>query len=134
MTNKLIFVVDDDLILRNAIGRFLSSRGFEVKTMTDGFDVLLLCEYLQPDLIISDIRMPKLDGITLLQGLRNNKKTRGIPVIFMSAFNHEEIMEKAKELGAEFFLFKPFPLSYLEEVIENALVEEYTINSDDQGD
>ncbi len=132
MTKKLIFVVDDDTILRNAIKRFLCSRGFEVKALEDGFDVLLLCEYLHPDLIISDIRMPKLDGITLLEGLRNREATRDIPVIFMSAFGNDEILDKARELGAEFFLLKPFQVSYLEEVIEHALTEEYIINQNNQ--
>ncbi len=117
----LVFVVDDDALIRNNLERYLSQSGWEVKAISDGFEVLLLCMYLIPDLIISDMRMPKLDGITLLQGLHNNEQTKKIPVILMSAFATDELMEKAKDLGAEFFLIKPFTLFYLGWVINRAL-------------
>lgn len=130
---KLIFVVDDDVILRNAISRYLDSRGYDVKSMEDGFNVLLLCEYLLPDLIISDIRMPKLDGITLLQGLRNRDETKKIPVIFMSAYGQEDIMNSARELGADFFLIKPFPMDYLDDLVRHVVVDGCTINQEREG-
>ena len=103
----LVFVVDDDALIRNNLERYLSQSGWEVKAISDGFEVLLLCMYLIPDLIISDMRMPKLDGITLLQGLHNNEQTKKIPVILMSAFATDELMEKAKDLGAEFYRGRP---------------------------
>lgn len=124
---KLVFVVDDDPVIRDALKRYIDSLGFEAKAVTDGFDVLVLLEYLHPDLIITDIRMPKLDGLTLLQALSNKKETRDIPVIFMSAFNDDEFLEKAKNLGAKFFLLKPFPMDYLEDLISTIMPEEYTI-------
>jgi len=117
----LIFVVDDDAIIRNNLQRYLTRNNWEVKTIADGFEVLLLCLYLKPDLIISDIRMPKLDGITLLKGLRSNPETREIPVIFMSAYATDEIMDEARKFGAEFFLPKPFTLEYLQGVVYRAL-------------
>jgi two-component system chemotaxis response regulator CheY len=125
MKNKMVFVVDDDPVMRDSLKRYLVKAGFEVKAVTDGFEVLLLLEYMIPDLIISDINMPKLDGITLLEGLKNRIKTRNIPVIFMSGQSNDEIVERAKELGARFFLFKPFPLDYLDGLIKKVLPEEY---------
>ena len=129
---KMVLVVDDDPIIRNSLKRYIDGLGFDAKAVTDGFDVLLLLEYLRPDLIITDIRMPKLDGITLLQALGNKKETRDIPVIFMSAYNNDEIMEQAKELGAKFFLIKPFSLKYLGELIFQFMPEEYQINLSSQ--
>jgi two-component system nitrogen regulation response regulator GlnG len=117
----LIFVVDDDQSLLYSMSRFLSRYDVEVKTLSNGFEVLLMCMYMVPDLIISDIRMPKLDGVTLLQGLKNNEATREVPVIFMSAYPSDRILEEAKELGAKYFLIKPFPLEYIEELIPRAL-------------
>jgi len=117
----LIYVVDDDKSLCYSLARFLSRYDVDVKTLTDGFDVLIMCAYLVPDLIISDIRMPKVDGVTLLQGLKNNEATSQIPVIFMSAYPSDAIMDKAKDLGAKFFLIKPFPLEYVEELLKRAL-------------
>lgn len=118
---KLVLVVDDDETMRYSLDRYLRKRGFEVKTVENGFDVLLMCLYLIPDLIISDIRMPKLDGITLLKGLKNNQDTRGIPVIFMSAYASDDVMEEARELGARYFLIKPFPYDNLEELLIKAV-------------
>ena len=121
LSEKLILVVDDDQFMRYNLNRFLAARGFRVNAVKDGFDVLTACLYLMPDLIISDIRMPRLDGIALLQGLRHRPETRDIPVIFMSAFVDEEIIEKARRLGAEYFLGKPFSNEHLFSLITMVL-------------
>lgn len=126
----LVFVVDDDAIIRDNLQRYLSRLGWEVKTIENGFEVLWLCLYLKPDLIISDIRMPKLDGITLFQGLKNKPETKDIPVIFMSAFATDELMEEARELGANFFLIKPFKFEYLDKILRQSLP--YLIEFDPQ--
>jgi CheY-like chemotaxis protein len=117
----LIYAVDDDQSLLYSMARFLSRYDVEVKTLSNGFEVLLMCMYMVPDLIISDIRMPKLDGVSLLQGLKNNEATKDVPVIFMSAYPSDRIMEQAKELGARYFLIKPFPLEYIQELLPRAL-------------
>jgi two-component system nitrogen regulation response regulator GlnG len=117
---KMIFVVDDDQTIRYSLQRYLNKLGFEVKTLANGFEVLLLSMYMVPDLLISDIRMPKLDGVTLLKALKNNEATRNVPVIFMSAYPKDEILEEAKTLGAKYFLIKPFPLEYLDDLLHRA--------------
>jgi len=117
--HKLILVVDDDQFMRYSLSRYLTAKGFQVKTTKDGFEVLLQCLELKPDLIVSDIRMPKLDGVSLLKGLRNRVETSDIPVIFMSAYATDEAMEEARKLGAEFFLIKPFSNQQLEALIGN---------------
>ncbi|HUT52863.1 MAG TPA: response regulator [bacterium] len=120
---KMIFVVDDDQTIRYSLQRYLSKLGFEVKTLANGFEVLLLSMYMVPDLLISDIRMPKLDGVTLLKALKNNEGTKNVPVIFMSAYPRDEILEEAKTLGAKYFLIKPFPLEYLDDLLHRAFPE-----------
>ena len=121
MQDKLILLVDDDVIIRQTIKRYLNRQGYHVKTLSNGFKVLLLCRRLKPDLIISDFLMPKLDGIKLLRGLRNNSKTRHIPVILISALDSKDILEKARKLGDAYFLSKPFPLNDLDRTVEMAL-------------
>jgi CheY-like chemotaxis protein len=117
----LVFIVDDEPTLRHSMVRYFRRYDVEVRPLANGFEVLLMCLYQTPDLILSDIRMPKLDGITLLEGLANNEATREVPVIFMSAFPSDRIMEDARRLGAKHFLIKPFPLDYLDEVLARAL-------------
>lgn len=120
MAKKMIFVVDDDQTIRYSLQRYLNKLGFEVRTLSNGFEVLLLCMYMVPDLILSDIRMPKLDGVTLLKALKNNETTKDVPVIFMSAYPRDETLEEAKILGAKYFLIKPFPLEYLDDLLHRA--------------
>jgi CheY-like chemotaxis protein len=127
MGKKLIFVVDDDPVIRTSLQRYLVKMGYEVKAIEDGFNVLVMLDYFKPDLIISDIRMPKLDGISLLKGIRNRDITSQIPIIFISGYSEDEIVNQALELGAKFFLFKPFPLEYLGEMVANILPEEYSV-------
>lgn len=123
MQDKLILLVDDDVIIRQTVKRYLKRQGYEVKTLSNGFKVLLLTRHLKPDLIISDFLIPKLDGIKLLRGLRNSSKTRHIPVILISAIANEDLLEKARKLGAASFLNKPFPLKDLDKTVETALGE-----------
>lgn len=121
---QMILVVDDDKVLLKSLCDYLSFKGYKVKGVEDGEDVLYLCKHLLPNLIISDIRMPRLDGISLLQGLKNNEPTKEIPVIFISAYADDEMKNKAKDLGARFFLAKPFPLDALDKFIDKVLDQE----------
>ena len=126
--DKLIFIVDDDVIFKDALQKYLSRsrHGFKVLAFGDGIEVLVQCLQKCPDLIISDIRMPKLDGISLMEGIKNRKETAKIPIIFMSAYIVDEILDRAKQLGARHFLFKPFPLDYLDELIDKI----FSLNDD----
>ena len=121
MQDKLILLIDDDVIIRQTVKRYLKRQGYEVKTLSNGFKILLLARHLKPDLIISNFLIPKLDGIKLLRGLRNSSRTRHIPVILISAINNEVLQEKARKLGAACLLSKPFPLNDLDKAVEMAL-------------
>jgi len=120
---SLVVVVDDDPSLRYSLERYFGKYDVDVKTLSDGFELLLFCLYLTPDLIIADVRMPKLDGVTMLRGLRANPATRDVSVIFMSAYPDSLVMEKARELGASYFLGKPFPLASLDQLISKVAPE-----------
>ena len=126
-SSNLVIVADDDPTICHALKRYLNRMGFEVKTLSNGFEVLLTCLYCVPALIISDIRMPKLDGLFLLKALRNNQNTGQVPVIFVSAVKDERVLEKAMEMGAANFLIKPFRLEDLEKAVDSALCQEYYI-------
>jgi len=113
MKSKRILVVEDDGTLRGAIVRYLKRLGYDVQGVSNGFEALLLLQYLRPSLIISDIRMPKLGGLTLVEAIQNREETRGIPLILTSAYPEEKYFNKAKELGVKDLLIKPFTLAEL---------------------
>lgn len=103
-----LLVVEDIPNVRELLEVTLRFQGYEVITATNGEDALNILETEKPALIITDILMPKLDGFAMMQKLRNNPKTQGIPVIFLSAtYVTPEDRNFAMSLGASRFIEKP---------------------------
>lgn len=120
---KVIFIADNDDAVRASLQKYLISCGFNVRGLEDGLSLILLCQHLTPDMIISDIRMPGMDGISLIQELQKREETKNVPVIFISAFYDSDILKSAKTHGAKEFLLKPFSLDNLDQAIERNLVK-----------
>src|ERR1035438_3316888 len=83
-TQKTILIVDDDPYIVDLLSRQLKAKGFKVLPTTDPETAFTLAEQEHPDLIISDIAMPALDGFTLLKGLKSNKATCEIPLVLLT--------------------------------------------------
>jgi putative nucleotidyltransferase with HDIG domain len=114
-----ILIVDDEKDLLESIAFQLKHRGYQTATAENGKIGIEQFEEFAPSLIISDIRMPKMDGVTFLQEIK--KKNPEFPFILMTGF--AEILEtkSAYELGADGFLAKPFSMKEMNELIENLL-------------
>jgi DNA-binding response OmpR family regulator len=106
-----ILVVDDEAAIRDMLRDMLVADGYTVITAGDGREALPLTLTEKPDLILSDIRMPKLDGLTLCKALRTNPETHSIPIIMLTSFNTSEHLEAAMAAGADDFLPKPLNVS-----------------------
>jgi len=104
--NKRILVIEDDRILRKACETSLAKRGFELLTASNGEEGISVAEELLPDLILLDMRMPKLTGAETLAALKQNEKTRPIPVVILSNSSSEAGIKKAETLGAAGYLVK----------------------------
>ncbi|MBL8935277.1 MAG: response regulator [Archangium sp.] len=104
MSHKVL-VVDDDPVLLRMVCRYLGRRDFVTESATDGEDALEKAQTFQPDLVLSDVRMPRMDGTALLEAL----KTRGIraPVVFLTGYNDFSDAELLGK-GAAAVLAKPF--------------------------
>ncbi|HEY3403604.1 MAG TPA: response regulator [Ohtaekwangia sp.] len=102
-----ILLADDNSDMRKYINRLLAP-DYNVIVVTDGEEAFSKAIEAKPDLILSDIMMPKLDGFGLLKKLRNNLSTRSIPVIFLSARAGEEARVEGIKAGADDYLTKPF--------------------------
>ena len=98
---------DDNADMRDYVGRLLGTC-YDVMTVSDGTTALATALAKPPDLILSDIMMPGLDGFALLRELRANQRTRTIPVILLSARAGEESAVAGLEIGADDYLVKPF--------------------------
>lgn len=120
---KSILIIEDNDMLRGTMTRFLKRMGYDIQAVNNGFEALLLMQYRQPDLIITDIRMPKLGGLSMAEGLKNRPETQNIPIIIITAYRDEAYYTRAQELKARFFLLKPFTLTDLHNMVETVLKE-----------
>ncbi len=116
-----ILIIDDDIGFRDLLRIHLTSMGYQVKVAEDGVTGGRSLLANAPDLIISDVNMPFLDGFELLALMRAEEATASIPVILLSGRNDGDTMAKAVELGAADFLSKPVTRDQLLESVEACL-------------
>lgn len=103
-----ILVVEDSPSMRTIIAACLSDAGYNVLTAENGWHGSVMAEEHLPDLILSDVEMPEVDGFALLAHLRENPKLALTPVIMLTSLTDRSSVRRAMSLGAEDFLFKPF--------------------------
>jgi signal transduction histidine kinase len=102
-----ILLADDNADLREYIRKLLSTK-YEVVAVADGEAALVAAREKIPDLVLSDVMMPKLDGFALLNRLRKDERTRSIPIVLLSARAGEESRIEGLDAGADDYLIKPF--------------------------
>ena len=105
--NKTILAVDDDPFILMAVEKFLKIKGYNVITMTEPEKAFKYAIDKKPDLIISDVAMPGLDGFTLLKGLKEHKTTQNIPLVLLTATDRISDVEKGFSSGAQAYILKP---------------------------
>jgi CheY-like chemotaxis protein len=86
--------------------RILQREGYEVMGAANGVEALDSIQRESPDLVLLDVMMPEMDGMTMLEELRDNPQTRELPVILMTALSDESRLRKARELGVREYLVK----------------------------
>lgn len=118
---KRILVIDDESKLLRAIAVTLRAENYLVTTAANGAEALVSINQSMPDLIISDIRMPKIDGYQLARTLRSNPRTELVPIIFLTAKDEREDRITGFRTGVDAYLTKPFDPEELLAVIGNIL-------------
>ncbi|MDX5362810.1 MAG: Hpt domain-containing protein [Pseudazoarcus pumilus] len=103
-----VMVVDDSLTVRKITGRLLEREGYRVITAKDGTDALDQLEEALPDVILSDIEMPRMDGFEFVRNLRADERMRDVPVIMITSRLADKHREYAQKLGANEYLGKPY--------------------------
>jgi PAS domain S-box-containing protein len=106
-TRPLVLVADDNADMRQYVVRLLAER-YRVDAVADGAAALAAARICAPDLVLTDVMMPQLDGFGLMQALRAHPATRDVPVIMLSARAGEESRVEGIEAGADDYLIKPF--------------------------
>jgi len=107
MRKPFILVVDDNKITTKLLRRYLESNGYEAVEAYDGIDCLEKVEERQPDAIVLDVMMPRMDGYETVKKLKEQEHTRHIPVVIVTALNDVANQLKSIEAGSDDFLSKP---------------------------
>jgi CheY-like chemotaxis protein len=82
--SKTALVVDDSMLIRHTVCRFLETRGFQVESATNGSEALEMMGSVRPDLIVTDLQMPKMDGSALIHALQASPETSAIPIVVLA--------------------------------------------------
>jgi len=114
-----VLVADDDDKIRTLLLDTLSALGYKTIGAKDGEEALAILERQKPDVVISDIKMPKLNGLSLLRNIKN--KNPKIPVLMITGYDLTYTRDQALESGADGFLVKPFRIGRIEELMHSVL-------------
>lgn len=118
MTKKIL-IAEDERDIRDLIKYSLQLVGFEVILTTNGVEAVELAQSEQPDLIIMDVRMPKMTGYQALEALKSNPRTAHIPIVFLTARPDRDRASSME--GVEDFILKPFEIDYLARRVQEIL-------------
>jgi pilus assembly protein CpaE len=116
-----IVLVDDDRVIQKMVGGFLERRGYQVRKASDGIEALQLIHESVPDMVITDVRMPELNGIELTSRLRGSHRTAGVPILMFSEMGAPPDALAGYAVGADDYLPKPFELAILEAKVQSLL-------------
>ena len=119
---RLVMIVDDSVTVRKVTSRLLERNGYDVITAKDGVDAIEQLENVQPDLMLLDIEMPRMDGFEVTNLVRHHELHRDLPIIMITSRTGEKHRERAFSLGVTDYMGKPFQESDLLANIE-ALLE-----------
>ncbi|WP_225448637.1 SpoIIE family protein phosphatase [Streptacidiphilus sp. P02-A3a] len=108
-----VLVADDNADMREYLVRLLRSAGYQVDSVTDGQAALDAVRASAPDLLVSDVMMPRLDGLELVAALRTDQRTAGVPVLLLSARAGQDASIEGLDAGADDYLVKPFAAAEL---------------------
>ncbi len=119
-----ILIVDDSVIMRNLVKRSLDMGAYETVLAENGEDALEKFEQNKIDLIITDINMPVMDGITLIEAVR--EKNRDIPIFALTSNSDEAMRNRGRDAGATGWVIKPFqPAQFLD--LLKQIIEKYEL-------
>jgi chemosensory pili system protein ChpA (sensor histidine kinase/response regulator) len=104
----LIMVVDDSLTVRKITGRLLAREGFRVSQAKDGLDALEVLAGEIPDIMLLDIEMPRMDGFELTRNMKSDPRLMHIPIIMITSRTAEKHRDRARDLGVDLYLGKPY--------------------------
>jgi CheY-like chemotaxis protein len=118
---KTILLVDDEALWLNSVRTAMLGEGIRILTAAGGEEALQRLSEARPDLILSDIRMPVMNGFDLFEKVRSDPGLRSIPYVFMSSIDDFDARNTAKTLGADGYIEKPFDVEGVRVILADLL-------------
>ncbi|MEQ8577547.1 MAG: response regulator [Balneola sp.] len=121
ITKPIVFIVEDNDAYRVLTGRMLEQRGFLVLLFSDGYKALEMLEYIIPNIILSDIQMPGMDGFTLHKKIEDLYPNIKVPFQYISSTTEKSVIERANSLSIEQLVQKPAKPEELSRTLKRAI-------------
>ena len=115
---KIVLTVDDSRTILKMLSMTLNEAGYETVQAADGLEGLEALEFCTPDVIVTDINMPRLDGFGFIEGVRSDDKYRAIPILVLTTESDSDKKDRARRAGATGWIVKPFDPTKLIDAIE----------------
>jgi two-component system, cell cycle response regulator DivK len=126
---RVVLIVDDDLKSMKLTYDLLNVFGYATLSATNGRQAVKMAQDHKPDLILMDVQMPVMDGLSATRLIKADVNIKNIPIIVASAFAMREDQQKAKEAGCDGYITKPIDIQYLLCTIEKYLENKNTVRS-----
>ncbi len=118
-----ILIAEDERDIRELIAFTLRFAGFEIELASNGVEAVEIAPKVVPDLILMDVRMPRMTGYQACEALKEDPVTKDIPVVFLSAKGQESEIQEGLEVGAKEYILKPFAPESLTAQVKRILKE-----------
>ena len=106
--NPVVMVVDDSITVRKVTKRLLERNDYQAITAKDGMDALAQLQEMHPDILLLDVEMPRMDGFELATNMRNDDRLKDIPIIMITSRTGQKHRDRAKKIGVNFYMGKPY--------------------------
>lgn len=116
-----VLIVDDEQLIHDVVGTILGLEEFDVQSASDAEEGWTLLQADVPDLIVSDVMMPGMDGLEFCRRVRDDERFANVPMVLLTVRDHDDDRREAKEAGADAYVTKPFSPLELIATIENLL-------------
>ena len=116
-----ILIVDDDAGIRMLLSKFLHREGYEIVVAEDGLEGVEVAKKTHPDLIMLDVVMPRMDGLTAARLIKFYKPLSDVPIVFLTAKDADKEIELAEKARAEVYITKPFDVRQVIQEVGNLL-------------
>ena len=113
--------MDDSLSVRNSLGQLMRDSGYEALLARDGFEAVNIMNAEQPDIVLTDLEMPRMNGLELVSYIRNTSEQPNLPVVMITSRNMAKHRQQAETAGINRFIAKPFIDDEILECIETEL-------------